>query len=229
MGLLQEQKYQEALQGLFDAYSANFEDEFCEAIAKNGDKIPSNLASDIFQLLNSISRSLHESGNLPRAVRILEDGQNIHLQKAIIEIYKIKINQVLNNITPAIKNFRALTLYSEFHTVAENVPEKLRKIKELKGRVTDLYLSAKKDEVRGNYLSAIGIYKSVLTATDEIKPILSEVNRDPAYAIVYDRMKEREKAEKKQRRFTVLTVVISCLLTAALTLIVEVIIKTCFV
>jgi len=215
--ILQDPLYQEALLSIFTDYHIELEDILELATIENNGIRPDNLTNEIYSLFHHISRSLNDISNVKDAIDEVKNAKKTHLKRAILDSYKISINGVLQDESKVSDTLQDLILDEDFRSCVDDSVNKLHSIKELKKDIKKMYLAAKKSERKGLMDDAIKSYNKALEKANELEPFLDEFQTDKTYIVAIKRLKKKEKEKKDQKKFTIATIIISCVLTGVIT------------
>lgn len=214
--------YQKELYSIFEIYHNDFEPPLDLATVENDGIRPECLENEIYSLFHHISRSIFCADSKASAIEELRKGSRSHLQRAILDSYKISINSFLERSRTVVENLQQLVLDENFRKCIEDADGDYRALCTFQKDVKKTYLAAKKLERSGNFESAIEKYNLVLDKLVDFESKINEYENSKVYKLALRLLVKKEKEKKAQKRFTLITVIISCLLTALLTIFVQI-------
>jgi hypothetical protein len=218
--ILANEEYQKALLSVFEDYHNDLEEILELATIENNGLRPQNIENEIFALFHHISRSICHIKNVDDAIKEVEGAKNSHLKRAILDSYKIAINRVLKESDKKTDLLEDIATDPDYRECIGESAISLKLLKERKSEIKKTYLEAKKKEREGNMAEAQKLYNSTIEKLDDLSKSVAEIEKDGTFFLALKRIKRIEKSKKKQNRFSFWMVVLSCVLTALLTMVV---------
>jgi hypothetical protein len=215
---LKDKKYQDTLASVFNEYHADLEEILELATIESNGIRPRHIENEIYALFHHISRSLCDIQEKELAIKEVEHAKNTHLKRAILDSYKIAINNVLKR---ANKNTEILEEIATDPDYREAINESIVNLNILTGKKNEIkkkYLEAKKTERKGNTAGAILLYNGTIELLNELEYIITDIEKNNTFKLALKHIEKIEKNKKKQNKFSILLVIFTVLLTAIINL-----------
>ncbi|MDR2210012.1 MAG: hypothetical protein LBO65_00890 [Spirochaetaceae bacterium] len=182
-------------------------------IENNGSR-PRHIENEIYALFHHISRSLCNITNVDDAVKEVEQAKNSHLKRAILDSYKIAINSVLKESDKKTDLLEDLATDPDYRECINESIISLELLRKSKSEIKTTYLEAKKKERKGDMSEAVKLYNSAIEKIADLSKSVVEIEKNNVFRLAIKRIKKIERSKKKQNRFTLSMLILSCLLTA---------------
>jgi hypothetical protein len=215
--VLADGKYQEALLSVFEEYHADLEEILELATIENNGLRPLHIENEIYALFHHISRSICHIKNVDEAVKEVEKAKSSHLKRAILDSYKIAINSVLKESDKRTDLLEDIATDPDYRECVDESIINLELLKRRKSEIKTTYLKAKKREREGNTAEAVRLYNSTIEKINDLSKSIADIEKNNTFRLALKRIKRIEKNKKKQNRFSLYMVILSCLLTAVFT------------
>ena len=123
------------------------------------------LANEVYACFQHVSRGLaEESADI---IHEFERAKNSHLKRLRLDGHKIVINRALSDAKPILDSIDFLSSNSEIIKLLPDGIENISRVRELRNKLRESYLAAKKSEGRGEY-NAIDYYVKAVEISVEL-------------------------------------------------------------